>query len=89
MTGGSRPANAATSLAIRLFRFGHLALAMFVLGFPLSLVGLISYLHEKRRWENSTSGKPPFTPIGLIVLMFGGVFLAIGAIISALGKSND
>ena len=71
------------------FRFGNLALAMFVLGFPLSIVGLISYLHEKRRWENSSAGKPPFTPIGLIVLMFGGVFLAIGAIISALGKSND
>jgi hypothetical protein len=71
------------------FRFGHLALAMFVLGFPLSIVGLISYLHEKRRWENSSAGKPPFTPIGLIVLMFGGVFLAIAAIISALGKSSN
>jgi Domain of unknown function (DUF4178) len=71
------------------FRFGHLALALFVLGLPLSIVGLISYLHEKRRWENSSAGKPPFTPIGLVVLIFGGVFLAIAAIIKALGNSSN
>ncbi|HEX4454334.1 MAG TPA: DUF4178 domain-containing protein [Kofleriaceae bacterium] len=71
------------------FRFGNLALAMFVLGLPLSIVGLISYLHEKRRWENSSAGKPPFTPIGLIVLMFGGVFLLIGAILKAFASRSD
>ena len=34
-------------------------LAVLVLGIPLGLVGLVSYFHEKRRWENSTPGKPP------------------------------
>jgi hypothetical protein len=70
------------------FRFSHLGLAMLVLGIPLMFVGLVSYVHEKRRWENSTSGKPPFTPIGLLVLMFGGVFIVIGAIIKAMANNE-
>ncbi len=69
------------------FRFSVLMLAMLALGLPLALVGLVSYLHEKRRWENSTSGKPPFTPIGLLVLVFAGVFLIIGALFKR--SSND
>jgi Domain of unknown function (DUF4178) len=82
-------ANVHAQLRQGVFRFAHLGLAMLVLGVPLMFVGLISYVHEKRRWENSTSGKPPFTPIGLIVLMFGGVFILIGAIIKSMGSSND
>ena len=72
------------------FRGSYLFLAVLVLGIPLGLIGLVSYFHEKRRWENSTSGKSPFTPMALVVFMFAGVLLVIVWIIKAMASnSND
>lgn len=71
------------------FRGRWLAWAMLVLGVPLLFVGLVSYFHEKKRWENANNGKAPWTPVGILVLSFIGVFIAIGAIFKAMGSSND
>ncbi|MEO6776531.1 MAG: DUF4178 domain-containing protein [Kofleriaceae bacterium] len=71
------------------FRGRWLGLAMLVLGVPLFFVGLISYFHEKKRWENSNAGKPPVTPVALLILAFVGVFVAIGYILKAFGQSSD
>jgi hypothetical protein len=71
------------------FRGRYLALAMLALGIPLLLVGLVSWSHEKKRWENSTSGKAPIRPITILVMTFAGVFYAIGAIIKAAAESSS
>jgi len=71
------------------FRGRWLAWAMLVLGIPLFFVGLISYFHEKKRWENSNVGKAPVTPVALMILAFVGVFIAIGYILKALAESSS
>ena len=71
------------------FRGRWLAWAMLVLAIPLFFVGLISYFHEKKRWENSNVGKAPVTPVALMILAFVGVFIAIGFILKALAESSS
>jgi hypothetical protein len=71
------------------FRGRWLAWAMLVLGVPLFFVGLVSYFHEKKRWENSNVGKAPVTPVALMILAFVGVFIAIGYILKALAESSS
>jgi hypothetical protein len=71
------------------FRGRWLAWAMLVLGVPLFFVGLVSYFHEKKRWENSNAGKAPVTPVALMILAFVGVFIAIGYIIKSLAEASS
>jgi hypothetical protein len=71
------------------FRGKYLGLAMLALGIPLLLVGLVSWSHEKKRWENATSGKAPITPVSILVLAIVGIFLAIGAIIKSAAESSS
>jgi Domain of unknown function (DUF4178) len=70
------------------FRGKWLAWAMLVLGVPLLFVGLVSYFHEKKRWENSNAGKAPVTPVSILILAFVGVFIAIGFIFKAMKESR-
>ncbi|HET9987005.1 MAG TPA: DUF4178 domain-containing protein, partial [Kofleriaceae bacterium] len=71
------------------FRGRWLAWAMLVLGVPLFFIGLVSYFHEKKRWENSNAGKAPVTPVALMILAFVGVFVAIGYILKSLAESSS
>jgi hypothetical protein len=73
------------------FRGKWLGWAMLCLGVPLLFIGLISYFHEKKRWENSNSGKAPVTPVSILILAFIGVFIAIAFIFKAMREagSND
>ena len=71
------------------FRGRWLAWAMLVLAVPLFFVGLISYFHEKKRWDNSNVGKAPVTPVALMILAFVGVFIAIGFILKSLAESSS
>lgn len=71
------------------FRGKWLAWAMLFLGLPLLFVGMVSYFHEKKRWENANNGKAPWTPVGLLVIAFIGVFIAIGAIFKAMAEASS
>ena len=71
------------------FRGKWLGWAMLILGIPLLIVGLTSYFHEKKRWENSTAGKAPFTPVALIVLSVVGIFVVIAAIFRNLPSGGN
>ncbi|CAN5437776.1 hypothetical protein BH11MYX1_BH11MYX1_07330 [soil metagenome] len=70
------------------FRGKWLAWAMVILGIPLLVVGLTSYFHEKKRWENSTAGKAPFTPVAMLVVAVVGVFIGLGALLKAVSSSS-
>jgi drug/metabolite transporter (DMT)-like permease len=71
------------------FRGKWLAWALLFLGVPLLFVGLVSYFHEKKRWENSNSGKAPVTPVSILILAFVGVFIAIGFIFKAMREASS
>jgi hypothetical protein len=71
------------------FRFRYWALAMGVLGIPFLIFGLMSYSTEKRRWENSTEGSMPKTPLILLVGGVGLIFGLIWALLKAFGNSSD
>ena len=86
-SAGLMPIN--VTLKQGVFRGKWLAWAMLILGIPLFIVGLTSYFHEKKRWENSTAGKAPFTPVALLILAVVGIFVAIGAIVKALLSSSS
>ena len=86
-SAGLMPIN--VTLKQGVFRGKWLGWAMLILGIPLLVVGLTSYFHEKKRWENSTAGKAPFTPVAILVVAVVGVFIALGAIIKALMNSSS
>jgi hypothetical protein len=71
------------------FRGKWLAWAMLILGLPLLVVGLVSYFHEKKRWENSNAGKAPITPVSILILAFVGIFIGIGFIIKSWADSRS
>ncbi len=86
-SAGLMPIN--VTLQQGVFRGKWLGWALLILGIPLLVVGLTSYFHEKKRWENSTAGKAPFTPVAILVVAIVGVFIGIGAILKALMNSNS
>ncbi|MFT3699807.1 MAG: DUF4178 domain-containing protein [Kofleriaceae bacterium] len=65
------------------------AWALFILGLPLLIVGLVSHFHEKKRWENANAGKAPVTPVAVIIVCVTGLFLVIGAIFKAMAESSS
>lgn len=71
------------------FRFKWLGWALFILGLPLLIVGLVSHFHEKKRWENANAGKAPVTPVAVILVTVTGIFLVIGAIFKAMAESSS
>ncbi|MEO8844245.1 MAG: DUF4178 domain-containing protein [Kofleriaceae bacterium] len=71
------------------FRGKWLAWAMLLLGLPLLVVGLVSYFHEKKRWDNSNAGKAPVTPVTILILAFVGVFIAIAFVLKAMKEGNS
>ena len=83
-------ANEQLRIAVRqgVFRFAHLFLAILVLGLPFSIVGLVSWLHERRRWENSSNGKMPTTPLSVIVALMVAPFIVIAFLFRNMGKGN-
>jgi hypothetical protein len=71
------------------FRGKWFGWALLLLGLPLALIGLMSYFHDKNRWSNSNTGGAPTTPVSVLILMFVGLFLAIGWLIKALLEANS
>jgi hypothetical protein len=86
-SAGLMPIN--VTLKQGVFRTKWLGWAMLLLSIPLLIVALTSYSHEKKRWANSTAGKAPFTPAGILVVAVVGVFIGIGAIIKAVLASSS
>jgi hypothetical protein len=71
------------------FRFKYLGWAIVFLMVPFLFVGLISWSKERSRWQNSTSGKAPTTPVSILIMLVGGVFTLIFLLLKALASSND
>ena len=72
-----------------MFRGKYLAWAVLILGIPLLLIGLVSWSHEKKRWENSNTGKAPVTPVTILVMAIVGIFVAIGFLLKAMAESSS
>jgi hypothetical protein len=89
---GGGPGTTATAIVtVRqdVFRWRYLGFAMLILGFPLGILGLMSWSHERRRWENSTEGAAPKTPFAILVLVFGSVFTLIGYVIKGVLEASS
>ena len=75
-----------------IFRARYLGLACLVLGIPWLVLGLYAWSFEKKRWENSTGGKPPVTSFGLMFLLATGVGLILWGILKlvvAIAEASD
>ena len=53
------------------------------------LIGAVSWSHEKKRWENANAGKAPVTPVTILVVTIGGLFIAIGYLLKAMAESSS
>ena len=83
------PQTVTVTLKQSVFRGKYLAWAMVILGIPLLLIGLVSWSHEKKRWENSNTGKPPITPVSILVLSVVGIFIGIGYLLKAMAEASS
>ena len=74
------------------FRGAYLAWALALLGIPWLAIGLHGWSFEKRRWENSTTGKPPVASFSIVVALAAGLGLVIFGLfklIVAIAQGSD
>jgi hypothetical protein len=82
-----------TSLTIQVhqgvFRGMYLLLFLAILGLPWLALGLHAWSVEKRRWENSTRGKPPFSSFSIVLAIAGGIGLVVWGIVKLVARTSD
>ncbi|HTR50963.1 MAG TPA: DUF4178 domain-containing protein [Kofleriaceae bacterium] len=87
--GGHGETSLAMAIHQGVFRGTYLILFLGVLGIPWLLLGLHAWSIEKRRWENSTRGKPPVTSFTIVVAIAGGIAFVIWGLFKLVARSSS
>jgi hypothetical protein len=88
-TGGTGEVPVSVTVRQGVFRGRYFAMALGLFCVPFLLVGLLDYLFEKKRWENSNCGKAPTSAFSIFVIIFALPFVGIYLLIKAIASASS